>query len=392
MKIYKPTRIKKQVHNIHIIGDSHLKGIASKINQYLGSQFAVSSFIKPGAMVKQIVETQDRELKALGSKDLIVINGGSNDLANNHKGGKSALSGLLKFVQYYANTNVLMLNVPVRYDPLTNHRTNYIIRNANDKLHRVIKLLKHAHLFEMLTDRKYFTTHGFHLNNFGKERVAKAIAGQIREIVDSRPIKQHIYSLPWYDAHTAMITTVDNASSSNLEHHTQQILSKSSDRAGLSDEVDLVSDDSGSGIDEDEKAKLKSVSVLDARSVKVKETDAESVNAEVEEHKDISKGPCAVTSVTKKVDDGKSVRVSKSKFGVNSGINSMCNKSVSDKDDDDLSCTMRKVPHESSTTKTINHTSVEVPSVLDTSAWESRRSSSRNKIPTPRSSDFLWHH
>jgi hypothetical protein len=95
MKIFKPTIINKQVRRIHIIGDSHLKGIASKINQYLGTNFVVSSFIKPGAQVKQIIEAQELEFKSLGSKDLIVINGGSNDLANNHKEDKSALSSLL---------------------------------------------------------------------------------------------------------------------------------------------------------------------------------------------------------------------------------------------------------------------------------------------------------
>ena len=116
MKILKakPTKNNKHVHKVHIIGDSHFKGIATKINQYLGTNFVVSSFIKPGAHVKQIVEAQEMEFKCLGSKDLIVVNGGSNDLANNHKEDKSALSCLLKFAQNYANTNVLMLNVPVR--------------------------------------------------------------------------------------------------------------------------------------------------------------------------------------------------------------------------------------------------------------------------------------
>ena len=69
----------------------------------------------------QIIETQEMEFKCLGRKDLIVINGGSNDLAKNPGEVNRALLCLLKFAQKYSNTNVLMLNAPVRYDPLTNY-------------------------------------------------------------------------------------------------------------------------------------------------------------------------------------------------------------------------------------------------------------------------------
>jgi hypothetical protein len=74
----------------------------------------VSSFIKPGANVNQIVDTQETELKCMGKKDLIVINGGSNDLANNSWKGRSALIDMLQFAQNYVNTNVLMVNIPTR--------------------------------------------------------------------------------------------------------------------------------------------------------------------------------------------------------------------------------------------------------------------------------------
>ena len=50
-------------HKVHIIGDSHLKGSAIKINQYLNTNSVVSSFIKPGANIKQIVHSQEMEFK-----------------------------------------------------------------------------------------------------------------------------------------------------------------------------------------------------------------------------------------------------------------------------------------------------------------------------------------
>jgi hypothetical protein len=112
----KPTKINKYVHKVHIIWDSHFKGIATRINQYLDTNFMVSSFVKPGANVKQIVETQEMEFKCIGRNDFVLVNGGTNDLANNSGEDKSALRCLLKFAQKYANTYVLMLNVPIRYD------------------------------------------------------------------------------------------------------------------------------------------------------------------------------------------------------------------------------------------------------------------------------------
>jgi hypothetical protein len=57
----KPTPTKKQTmhacstssinkkNEVKILGDSHLKGTASKIDQFLNTKFEVSSWIKPGA-------------------------------------------------------------------------------------------------------------------------------------------------------------------------------------------------------------------------------------------------------------------------------------------------------------------------------------------------------
>ena len=154
--------------------------------------------------------------------------------------------------------------------------------------------------------------------------------------------------------------------------------------------VEPVTDNSVSDKAEDGKGESKTVSVFDFRTANVKETAIES--AKVEENKDETRGPRVVNSVTKKVEEDKIVRVSKSMNDAKSVSNLMNNKSVIDEVDEDLSGTREKELQGSSTTKAINDTSVMEPAVLDISAWELRRSSSRNKIPTSRSSDFLWYH
>ena len=69
-------------HRVKIICDSHLKGYAIRINQCLNTKFEVSSFIKLGALTNHLVYSQELELKSLGRKDVIVINGDSNDIDN----------------------------------------------------------------------------------------------------------------------------------------------------------------------------------------------------------------------------------------------------------------------------------------------------------------------
>ena len=53
---------------VKIIGDSHLKGNAARINQYLNTKFEACSLIKPGANAKQLVDSLETDFKCLGRK------------------------------------------------------------------------------------------------------------------------------------------------------------------------------------------------------------------------------------------------------------------------------------------------------------------------------------
>jgi hypothetical protein len=84
---------------VKIIGDSHLKGSAARINQYLNTKFEVCSFIKPGARSNQIVHSQEIEFMSLGKKDTIVINGGANDIGNNSTKRNETVVMMTQFMQ-----------------------------------------------------------------------------------------------------------------------------------------------------------------------------------------------------------------------------------------------------------------------------------------------------
>jgi hypothetical protein len=80
------------------------------------------------------------------------------------------------------NTNIIMLNISLRHDSAMNPEINLEIQDFNTKLSKRAKLFGHVDLAEMNFDRRYFTKHGFHLNNVDKDKLAKIIALQINKI------------------------------------------------------------------------------------------------------------------------------------------------------------------------------------------------------------------
>ena len=63
-------------HKVLIIGDSHLKSNTDNMEQFLNTKVAVCSLIKPGAPINHILSGQEKELKDLSRKDVMVISGG----------------------------------------------------------------------------------------------------------------------------------------------------------------------------------------------------------------------------------------------------------------------------------------------------------------------------
>jgi 23S rRNA pseudoU1915 N3-methylase RlmH len=130
-------------HKVKILGDSHLRRTASKIDQYLNTKFEVCSWIKPGANTTEMVNTLVKDLKCLGTQDVIVINGGSNDIGSKRNQTHNVLVHMTQFIQ------------------------------------------------------KYFTPHGMHLNIQGKEWLSKQIATQIHGLAESNSKDTPIIALKW---------------------------------------------------------------------------------------------------------------------------------------------------------------------------------------------------
>ena len=123
---------KQKTRQIRIIGDSHLKGSATKLKQHLNSQFDVSSIVKPGAKTNQLLDTQQDELKSLGKKDFLIVSTGTNDIDNPTTNINNIIAPLITFIDKFEHTNIIIVNTPIRYD--LEHDSDSISKKRNSTI------------------------------------------------------------------------------------------------------------------------------------------------------------------------------------------------------------------------------------------------------------------
>jgi hypothetical protein len=105
------------------------------------------------------------------------------------------------------------------------------------KLNKRDKSLRNVELEEMNFNRKFFTKNGLHLNNAGKERLAKVISSQINKIINCSSNQNPVISLLWKEESinesiivnttlsSTRVTAVDNSpklESLQIETHDSQ--------------------------------------------------------------------------------------------------------------------------------------------------------------------------
>ena len=99
-------------HKVLIIGDSHARNCANLLQDNLSVDFNVTSFVKPGENMKELVNTARNEIKALHSDDLVVVWGGANDIRKNNT--REAMNSVLEFVNTNEELNIVPIHSPHR--------------------------------------------------------------------------------------------------------------------------------------------------------------------------------------------------------------------------------------------------------------------------------------
>jgi hypothetical protein len=80
--IQRASKIKHVNQKIVVVGDSHARKSVAELKR-LDLTFAISSFVKPCAGMRVIVDTMKEDIKKLKHDDVVVIWGGSNDIGRN---------------------------------------------------------------------------------------------------------------------------------------------------------------------------------------------------------------------------------------------------------------------------------------------------------------------
>ena len=104
----------------------------------------------------------------LGRKDVLVINGGTNDSDKNSTKRSGILVMMTQFMQKYNNTNIMVVNIPTRHDLAKDCKTTLVFQAHSVKLSITSKSFRHITLVEMVSNRKYITKHDLHLNSIEK--------------------------------------------------------------------------------------------------------------------------------------------------------------------------------------------------------------------------------
>ena len=80
-KDHKKQKVVNRTHKVVIMGDSHVRGCVSEVKQKLNSEYEIAGFTNPGSSMKDINESVKLKMAQLTKKDIIVLWGGSNDVA-----------------------------------------------------------------------------------------------------------------------------------------------------------------------------------------------------------------------------------------------------------------------------------------------------------------------
>jgi hypothetical protein len=103
----RPTEANK--HKIMVIGNSHSRGSVRIIGDYLGGQYVVTGMIKPGAEALDIFTPTNSRYRHLTRKDVIIVQGGSNDIYRNN--AKLALTQIVNFCEELSYVNIIILDI-----------------------------------------------------------------------------------------------------------------------------------------------------------------------------------------------------------------------------------------------------------------------------------------
>jgi len=231
---------RNNTRKIVIIGDSHARGCAAIINHIFGKTVTATGYVSPGSNLQHLTKIVKTEINNLTKKDVLVIWGGANNIAKNET--NKGLIHLFKLLDLCTNTNVITVGAPKRHDLLEASSVNDEVNKFNQKLHKMMSVFSNVRVVNSVSHREYYTKHGLHLNNIGKEEMASRIIEQCKD--SRKPNESPPIFLQWIKVPSISgLPSLDSQSGSSVtstimpNHCHQSVLEKTS--------LDAISTDIG---------------------------------------------------------------------------------------------------------------------------------------------------
>ena len=159
-------------HQILLIGDSNIRGYAGALEPLLPNNFKLYSVVKPGSTSNELEASASESISRLTKDDMIILCYGTNDLDFKTKlFDINTFTNYKKFITNNNHTNILIMNIPHRFDLPDSQNVNKIITSLNRKLQKLVKGNQHTSFLETLNNRNLFTNHGLHRSKLGKRLV-----------------------------------------------------------------------------------------------------------------------------------------------------------------------------------------------------------------------------
>jgi lysophospholipase L1-like esterase len=181
-------------HRIILIGDSNMRGYVGSLEPFLNSSYSLYSVVKPGSSTNELVKTANEVIRQLTHDDMIILCYGTNDFDQKIR----TFQNIKNFIMNNNHTNILLMNIPFRYDRPNTSYVNKIISSLNRKLQKLVKINPHTKFLETCNDRNLFTKHGLHRNKQGKNLVKLQLASFLYTIFVPR--SSNSIPLKWYEA------------------------------------------------------------------------------------------------------------------------------------------------------------------------------------------------
>ena len=116
-------------HRIILVGDSHVEGFASSLKSILHSDYDLFSVVKPGSSSNELKESAKEITRQLSHEDLIVICSSTSDLELNNL--SVTFQNIMNYLMNNNHSNILLLNIPFRYDLPNSYAANKKISTLN---------------------------------------------------------------------------------------------------------------------------------------------------------------------------------------------------------------------------------------------------------------------